>query len=126
MLPDGPMLGAVGRGLSDRRAAGMEVETDGRLGMVGILRPAGDAGFADGVDIAAQLAGARCVGRAKQPGALRNGPPHRLDFIAIIESRRTIARRSPDLVGVDRVVFMLILQHPAAVVLDPTLPPRAF
>ena len=45
---------AVGQNLSDQSAAGINVETDRRFGMIDVLRPAGDAGRADAIDIAAQ------------------------------------------------------------------------
>ena len=47
---------AIGQDLADQLAAGVDVETDRRLGMVGVLRPAGNAFRGDAIDVAAQIA----------------------------------------------------------------------
>ena len=47
---------AIGQNLTDQSAVGINVETDRRLGMIDVLRPAFDDMRRDPIDKAAQLA----------------------------------------------------------------------
>jgi hypothetical protein len=67
----------VGENLADQPAVGIDAETDRRFGMIRVLRPAGDTGFTDAVDITTQPADARSVGSAQESGAQGNTPPTR-------------------------------------------------
>jgi len=112
---------AVCQGLPDQLAAGTDVEADRHFGMLHILRPAGDAGFADEVDIAAQSPDARRLGRAKKSGALRNTPPRRFDFVTFVTARCAIAYWAARPIRIERAVFMRIVEHAPVIVVDKAL-----
>ena len=76
---------AVGQNPANQLVTGINVETDRRFGMVGVLCPTGNAIVADAVDVAAQLPGS-FVGR-DQAGAQRDPLPNRFHLIAVFQTR---------------------------------------
>ena len=109
---------AIGQGASDQDAIRINIQTDRRFGMVCVLRPAGDAGLPDMIDRAAQFADTRSVVRLGKSCTLRQASPYGFDFVAVIAPRRAITCRLPDIIGIKPVIFVRVVKHAAAVIVE--------
>ena len=83
----------IGQYLTNQSVAGKDVQTNRRLRMIDVLRPAFNDMRRDPIDKAAQL----CPLTSSSPseaksGAQRDAPPDRLHLVAIVKPRRAILR----------------------------------
>ena len=112
---------AVGQSSADERASSQNVKTDRRFRKVGVLRPAFDQMRRNPINKAPERAGGHLVVRA-QACAPRNSLPDRLKLVALINPRREVMRGSNNvLLGINPAVFMRVVKHAAAVVVDERL-----
>src|SRR5258707_6906410 len=90
---------AVRDDLSDKFAAGMDVEAHRRLRTGLVPRPSDNAPLADLVDMPAQRAARGDLDRDREPGPLGDPGPRPLDLEPFLVAWRAILRRARDPLG---------------------------